>query len=88
MALGLRKRIFGGKSIQANFREISSDYVDGEVTGDALRAANVHLGKCGPCRTFLDTLKATVAMMKRTPVQKAPPNLQGDILERLKRQEH
>jgi len=73
--------------MHADFRDISSDYVDGEVAGDALRNANVHLGKCGPCQTFLDTLKATVAMLKGAPVQKAPPNLRADILERLKRQE-
>ena len=72
--------------MHADFRDISSDYVDGEVAGDALRNADTHLSKCGPCRTFLDTLKATVAMLKGTPAQKAPPNLQADILERLKSQ--
>ena len=73
--------------MHADFRDISSDYVDGEVAGAALRNANVHLEKCGPCQTFLDTLKATVAMLKGTPVQKAPPNMKSDILDRLKRQE-
>ena len=73
--------------MHAEFRDISSDYVDGEVTGDALRNADVHLEKCGPCRTFLDTLKATVAMLRGAPAQKAPPSLQADILENLKRQQ-
>jgi predicted anti-sigma-YlaC factor YlaD len=73
--------------MHADFRDISSDYVDGEVTGGALRKADTHMDRCGPCRTFLDTLKATVAMLRGTPERNAPPNLRADILENLKRQE-
>jgi predicted anti-sigma-YlaC factor YlaD len=84
MASGLLRTIFGGKNGHAEFRDVSSDYVDGEVTGDALVKANSHLDKCGPCRAFLDTLKATVKMLKSSRQEKAPPALKSEILENLK----
>ncbi len=85
MASGLLRRLFGGKNEHAELRDISSDYVDGEVSGDALVKAESHLEKCGPCRAFLDTLKATVTLLKSSPAEKAPPTLRPQILENLKR---
>ena len=55
-------------------------------SGDALAKADSHLEKCGPCRAFLDTLKATVTLLKSSPEEKAPPTLRPEILESLKRQ--
>ena len=85
MASGLLRRLFGGKNEHAEFRDISSDYVDGEVSGDALAKADSHLEKCGPCRAFLDTLKATITLLKSSPEEKAPPTLRSEILESIKR---
>lgn len=87
MASGLLRKLFGGKSEHADFRDVSSDYVDGEVAGDDLHKAETHLGKCGPCRAFLDTLRATVTMLRSTPEEQAPPTLKADILEAVRRQE-
>ena len=86
MASGLLERLFGGKNEHAELRDISSDYVDGEASGDALAKADSHLEKCGPCRAFLDTLKATVTLLRASPDEKAPPTLKSEILENLKRQ--
>ena len=87
MIAGLLKRFLGGKGAHADFRDIASDYVDGDVGGDALQKADGHLGMCGPCRAFLQTLRATVSLLKSMPERKAPATLKSDILKAVSRKD-
>lgn len=62
-------------------RESSSDLIDEDLEeADAVRL-NEHMVRCGPCHSFIQSMKATIALLRATPTEKAP---QG-FAERLKR---
>ena len=64
-------------------RGLSSDYIDGDL--DAATAGRVkgHLEWCGPCNAFVNTLRATVNMLRATPRRKAPDGFRNRIREKL-----
>lgn len=62
-------------------RESSSDFIDGELDESVASKISEHLARCGPCTTFIQTLRATVGLLRSTPKEKAPP----DFAERLKK---
>ena len=64
-------------------RDISSDYIDGEL--DERRAGKVksHLDGCAPCQAFIRTLRATVNLLRSTPKQQAPEGFRSRIRESL-----
>lgn len=62
-------------------RESSSDLIDGDLDESLVARINEHLGGCGPCRSFIQTMRATVGLLRSIPVQKAPP----DFAEKLKK---
>jgi predicted anti-sigma-YlaC factor YlaD len=61
-------------------QEISSDFIDEDLDGDAKRKVVAHLGWCPPCTAFINTLRATVGLLRATPAE-APP---ADFKERLR----
>ena len=67
-------------------REFSSDYLDGEVKESVRVRIAAHLGQCGPCRAFVETLKATIALLGSFEPQQAPPTLQGYVRDRIQRE--
>ncbi|MDA0770456.1 MAG: hypothetical protein BZY79_04250 [SAR202 cluster bacterium Casp-Chloro-G4] len=62
-------------------RESSSDFLDEDLDESMASRISEHLGRCGPCNSFIQTMKATVALLRATPQEKAPPN----FAERLKK---
>ncbi len=62
-------------------RESSSDLIDDELDETVSSRINDHLGRCGPCRSFIQSMRATIGLLRSTPQEKAPP----DFAERLKR---
>ena len=59
---------------------MSSDFIDEELDENAKRRLIAHLEWCGPCTTFINTLRATVGMLRSTP-KEAPP---ADFKNRLR----
>ena len=65
-------------------RELCSEYVDGDLDGSAAGHLSIHFGECGPCRAFLDTLKATVALLRIPQHHRAPDSLRARVKENIK----
>jgi hypothetical protein len=53
-------------------RESSSDLIDDYLDESVSTRLNEHLVRCGPCHSFIQSLKATVGLLRATPQQKAP----------------
>ena len=67
--------LFGGKRQDEHdrLRSISSDYVGDDLDEDGVSAIDAHLEWCPPCRSFVNTLRATVGLLRSTP-REAPPS--------------
>ena len=69
-------------------RDISSDYIDGELDEgelDERRAGRVksHLDGCAPCNAFIRTLRATINLLRSTPKEQAPEGFRSRVRESL-----
>ena len=62
-------------------RESSSDLIDDDLEQSVSTRLNAHLLRCGPCHSFVRSLRATVGLLRATPREKAPTG----FAERLKR---
>ena len=62
-------------------RDLSSDYIDGELDAATSAKVNRHLEWCGPCNAFVNTLRATVAMLRAVPRRDAPDGFRERIRE-------
>ena len=63
-------------------RELSSDYIDGELDQPRAKKVRSHLDWCRPCRAFVNTLRATVNLLRATPKSQAPDDLRQRIRDR------
>ena len=61
-------------------QELSSDFIVDELYDDAKREVVAHLEWCSPCTAFINTLRATVGLLRSTP-KEIPP---ADFKERLR----
>ncbi|MBM3944396.1 MAG: mycothiol system anti-sigma-R factor [SAR202 cluster bacterium] len=62
---------------------LSSDYVDGDLDSTQSGGISKHLQNCPPCLAFIDTLKATVSLLRMPQNRKAPSTLRAKIHKRL-----
>lgn len=69
------RRIFSGLS----------DYLDRELSAADCRAIERHLRGCANCGAFLNTLKKTVALCRRSPAPALSKKLRAQILRRIRR---
>ena len=53
-------------------REMSSDFIDDDLDEEANQMVVAHLEWCPPCTAFINTLRATVGLLRSTP-REAPP---------------
>ncbi len=60
-------------------REMSSDYIDGELDTKSAENVKSHLEKCGPCMAFVSTMRATVDLLRSATRQSAPDSLRDRI---------
>jgi hypothetical protein len=77
------KGIFRRRQPHSGCREVhklSSDYIDEELDQPTTENLKAHLNRCGPCNSFINTLKATVSLLRSTPRREAP----GDFKERIR----
>ena len=67
-------------------RDLSSDYIDGDMdTGGADRMRG-HLEWCGPCQSFFNTLRATLELLGSSKRWEAPASFRERIRELLRKQ--
>ena len=65
-------------------RDLSSDYIDGDLEAAAADRVKGHLEWCGPCNAFVNTLRSTVNLLRATPRNKAPDDFRERVREKLK----
>lgn len=81
--LSLIKKIFRRGEIGCDeVRERSSDYLEQDLPPAKQSAFLAHLSKCGPCRTFVNTLSSTIGVLSRLPRVTAPASVKQSILKR------
>lgn len=66
-------------------RERSSDLVDGDIDDPTEQRIKGHLARCGPCNSFMNTLRATVALLRSTPKKEPSEGFQAKVLENIRR---
>ena len=82
-------RMFMGMKMPADcaeVRAVSSDFVDGELDDAATVKVRSHLEKCGPCNAFVNTLRATVDMLRSMAKQEPPAGFRERVRDSLKRE--
>ncbi|MCH7800221.1 MAG: zf-HC2 domain-containing protein [Chloroflexi bacterium] len=62
---------------------MSSDYIDGELSEARAATVSSHILNCGPCRSFINTLRATVKLLRSTPKEVPPSDYKQRLQERL-----
>lgn len=86
--VSLLKKIFNwSKDECVETRELSSDYLEGDLSAQKLSTVQAHLSRCGPCRAFVETLSATIGILSRFPRVSPPSNFKQSIIERVKKEE-
>ncbi len=68
-------------------RELSSDYIDGELGDRDTGRVRSHLDICPPCRAFVNTLKATVGLLRSSPKRQAPDEFRERLHKAVRKQE-
>ncbi len=67
-------------------REMSSDFIDGDLDSGAKNRVQSHIGKCGPCNAFISTLRSTIDMLRSRPKQQAPDGMQQRIRQHIRQE--
>ena len=76
--------IFRKKDLDCgDVRAASSDFIDGDVGGRERARIAFHLERCGPCRSFINTLRATVNLLRSTPASEPPEGFKQRIRDSL-----
>ena len=80
------KNILGRGEVDCNdVRRLSSDYLEDDLPEVKQSAIRTHLGNCGPCRAFVETLATTIGILSRLPRVSAPSSLKESVMNRIKR---
>lgn len=80
-----RRRNDGDDPDCNDVRELSSDYIDGDLDPQMADKIKAHISWCGPCNAFISTLMSTVSLLRNSPKKQAPPNFRNRVKEHLKR---
>ena len=70
----------------AQVRNLSSEYLDGELDGEAAKMVEAHLEMCPPCSAFFRTLKATIGLLGSSERTLAPSNFRERLRQRLRKE--
>ena len=57
----------------AEVRGVASDYIDDDLGARTREKIRGHLEKCGPCTSFLNTLRATIRLLRTSESHDPPP---------------
>ena len=66
-------------------RAAASEYIDGELDAKVYNGISSHLRRCGPCLSFINTLRTTVELLRLTPVSNPPEGYTNRLLDTLGR---
>jgi anti-sigma factor RsiW len=74
----------GGDDDCREVRDLSSDYIDDELDSASRDRVRKHIGRCGPCNAFVNTLRATVNILRSTPINDAPEGFRERVRDAIK----
>ena len=60
--------------------ELVTDYLDGALAGEDGALFEEHLTFCGPCATYLDQLRTTIATVGRIEEADVPPVMRDTLV--------
>ena len=66
-------------------RDRSSDFVDEDVDDATGQRIRLHIGRCGPCNSFINTLRATVNLLRSTPKKEPTEGFRARVLENIRK---
>ena len=76
------RRLFGTRELSCDdIVELSSDYVDDEISGSVARRFRRHIDDCTDCNTFVATFRATVMTLRDIPRLAASADLRARVKE-------
>ena len=76
------RKLFGRGDLDCqDARELSSAYLENDLSARRYSKIQAHLNNCGPCRAFVDTLAATIGILSRLPKVTPPPSFKQSITE-------
>ena len=84
MVLSRLFSVFGrGEADCDAVRATSSDYIDTDI-GERQRARiSSHLERCAPCRAFINTMRATVNLLRSAIESEPPDGFEQRVKERI-----
>ncbi len=65
-------------------RERSSDLLDGDIDEPSERRIRGHIGRCGPCNSFMNTLRATVNLLRSAPRKEPSDGFRARVLKSIR----
>ena len=77
---GLAK-LFGRESDCAELRRRASDYLEADISEEERQHILQHLEECRKCNSFLETFRATIAMLRVLPSRVIPQSLKDRLLQ-------
>ncbi len=78
-------RLFRGRELDCGeVREASSDFIDGDLSPGESSRIRSHLERCGPCTAFVETLRATIDLLRATSASEAPAGFRERVRERIR----
>ena len=78
-------RLFRGRELDCDeVRAASSDFIDGELSSRESSRIRAHLERCGLCTAFVETLRATIDMLRSTGATGAPVGFRERVQERIR----
>ncbi len=69
----------GGPECRALLAQLS-EYLDGELDAAACEGIDGHMDDCPRCQAFLESLKRTIAHVRRSPGVKIPEDLRREVV--------
>jgi anti-sigma factor RsiW len=60
--------------------ELVTDYLEDTLPAEERERFEAHLDDCGPCRTYLDQMRATIELTGSLPTDSIPPEAQAELL--------
>jgi len=66
-------------------RQLSSDYLEENLSPSKLAAIQNHLSNCGPCQAFVDTLASTIGILTRLPRVTLPSSFKQSLMDKIRR---
>lgn len=60
--------------------ELITDYLEGRLSPADRERFEAHLAECGPCRTYLEQFRQTIALLGRLPEETLSDEVRGALL--------